>query len=345
MAGTATVEFFGATTFRLKAHGITIFHDTWLDKPRMMKRHLELEDVTAADYILISHAHFDHIPGADRLALRTGAIVIANGEAINLLRGAGVPESQLMAVAGGERVPLFTREIRKQASAGTCATLPGPPGSPPRPNPELASFAVHVWPSLHCLMPGTTPHDIPPLFDTGRVYTGSATPFDCTLDITYNMTWGLMRLHDILPADKMDEKMSSFADFMAARDQNVMSGFDGGQLLFNIVLGGRAVLINSHLGAYDGIMRQIKPQPDVAILGIAGRANLNGRPFDGSGAQFAVEQLKWLGKPRRVIWALHDESLVPPFSVDTQPAADLVKRETGAEVVDLPYAEPHVLFS
>lgn len=49
----------GATTFRLQAHGVKIFHDTWLEKPRLMKRYLELDDVQEADYILISHAHFD----------------------------------------------------------------------------------------------------------------------------------------------------------------------------------------------------------------------------------------------------------------------------------------------
>ncbi|GJC84908.1 UPF0173 metal-dependent hydrolase AnaeK_1127 [Colletotrichum liriopes] len=185
-----TLEFFGATTFRLRAEGITIFHDTWLDKPALMKRHLELEDVQVVDYILISHAHFDHLPGADRLALKTGATVIANCEAINLLRRAGVPESQLLPVAGGERVPIFTRTIREQAAAGTCDVIHGPPGSPARPHPKLASFAIHVWPSLHCLMPGSDMKEIPPVFDTGKVYSGSATEFDCTVDITNNMTWG-----------------------------------------------------------------------------------------------------------------------------------------------------------
>ncbi|KAL4733294.1 hypothetical protein BDV11DRAFT_210323 [Aspergillus similis] len=345
MLGPPTLEFFGATTFRLQAHGITIFHDTWLDKPRLMKRHLELDDITVADYILISHAHFDHLPGCDRLALRTGAIVIANGEAINLLRRRGVPETQLLPVAGGERVPLFTRDIRNQASAGTCKVLHGPPGSPPRPDPSLASFSIHVWPSLHCLMPALHLADLPAIFDTGRVYTGSATPFDCTLDITHNMSWGLLKLHEILPVDQMDEKMRAVADFMADRENNVMSGFDGGQLMFNIVIGDKAVLFNSHLGAYEGIMKQIEPQPDVAILGIAGRANHNGRPFDGSAAEFAVKQLEWLGRPRKVIWSLHDESLLAPFSVDTRPAVEAVQTKVGASVVDLPYAKPYVIFS
>lgn len=49
----------GATTFRLRASGLTIFHDTWLDRPSLMQEYLNTNDVTDADYILISHAHFD----------------------------------------------------------------------------------------------------------------------------------------------------------------------------------------------------------------------------------------------------------------------------------------------
>ncbi|KAL4810933.1 hypothetical protein BDV18DRAFT_155549 [Aspergillus unguis] len=340
MSDPPTLEFFGATTFRLKAHGLTIFHDTWLEKPKLLQRHLELEDVTVADYIFISHAHFDHLPGCDKLALRTGATVIANGEALNVLRRRGVPESQLLPVAGGERIPLFTREIREQAAAGTCKTLPGPPGAPLRPDPSLAACAVHVWPSLHCLMPSEHPE----VFDTGRVYTGSATPYDCTLDITHAMTWGLMRLGEIVPSDKMDDGMRSLANFLADRESNAMSGFDGGQLLFNVLLGDKTILFNSHLGGYGGIMEQIEPRPDVAVLGIAGRANYYGRPFDGSAAEFAVKELEWLGRPKKVIWALHDECLIAPYRVDTGPATELVQKEIGSQVVELSYAKPYVLF-
>lgn len=49
----------GATTFRLRTRGVTIFLDTWLDKPSVMPKYLAVDDVTEADYIFISHAHFD----------------------------------------------------------------------------------------------------------------------------------------------------------------------------------------------------------------------------------------------------------------------------------------------
>lgn len=48
----------------------------------------------AADYILISHGHFDHVADAIAIAKRTGATVISNFEIINWLQGQGVPENQ-----------------------------------------------------------------------------------------------------------------------------------------------------------------------------------------------------------------------------------------------------------
>lgn len=49
----------GATTFRLRTKGLTIFLDTWLERPSIMPKYLAIEDVQECDYIFISHAHFD----------------------------------------------------------------------------------------------------------------------------------------------------------------------------------------------------------------------------------------------------------------------------------------------
>ena len=109
-----------------------------------MPHYLSIDQVTDVDYIFISHAHFDHLPGCDRLAKQTGATVIANGEAINVLREAGVPEEQLLPVAGGERIPLFTKAVRDAAKRGEGQVAPGPPGAPPLPDSSLAAMAVHT---------------------------------------------------------------------------------------------------------------------------------------------------------------------------------------------------------
>ena len=109
------------------------------------------------------------LPGADRIAIKTGAIVIGNGEAINVLRAAGVPECQLMPVSGGERVPLFPGKMRQAAVLGEIERAPAPPGAPPLSELRLAVASVHVWPSLHCLMPGNSHAEVPGVMDTGKV--------------------------------------------------------------------------------------------------------------------------------------------------------------------------------
>lgn len=232
--------------------------------------------------------------------------MVANGEAIHCLRKAGVPEEQLVPVAGGERIPLFTHAVRQQARNDPSMRAAGPPGAPIAPLHTLAALSVHVWPSLHCLMPEGHPQAI----DTATVYTGSATPYSCTLDITYGMKHGLLRLGELVAPEKLNEGQRSFVEYVSDRERNVFSHCDGGQLSFNFVIGDKALLWSAHLGAYEGVMKDMEPKPDVAILAIAGRANLNGRPFDGSAAQFAVKEVHWLGSPSTVIWALHDDRCV-----------------------------------
>lgn len=54
-----TLEYFGTTTYRFKAYGLTIWLDTYLDRPSVLPKYMRPEDVEEADYIFISHAHFD----------------------------------------------------------------------------------------------------------------------------------------------------------------------------------------------------------------------------------------------------------------------------------------------
>lgn len=150
--------------------------------------------------------------------------------------------------------------------------------------------------------------DMPDVIDTGTVYTGAASPFVCTLDQTRGMRYGLLKIGDRVPPEKRSDGLQSFVDYVSDRKRNVFSNCDGGQIMVNfLVEEDKALLWNAHLGAYDGIMKQLTPKPSVAILGIAGRGNLNGRPFDGSAAQFALNEVEWISQPKQVIWCLHDE--------------------------------------
>jgi L-ascorbate metabolism protein UlaG (beta-lactamase superfamily) len=58
--------------------------------------------VTRADFILISHSHFNHSLDMPYIARKTGATVIGTESTTILARAGGVPESQLLTVRGGE---------------------------------------------------------------------------------------------------------------------------------------------------------------------------------------------------------------------------------------------------
>jgi L-ascorbate metabolism protein UlaG (beta-lactamase superfamily) len=94
--------------------------------------------VHAADYILITHGHLDHLLDAPYIATRTGANIIGSASVINISRARNVPERQLIAVKGGEdyqfdgfslrvipslHTPLFGKHYGSLTFAGT--TLAG----------------------------------------------------------------------------------------------------------------------------------------------------------------------------------------------------------------------------
>lgn len=58
--------------------------------------------ITRADFIVVTHSHFNHSLDAPSIAKKTGATVIGTSSTINLARAWGVPEGQLLAVHGGE---------------------------------------------------------------------------------------------------------------------------------------------------------------------------------------------------------------------------------------------------
>jgi L-ascorbate metabolism protein UlaG (beta-lactamase superfamily) len=101
----ATVEWFGTTTFRVRHAGLDLFFDGYLDRlPGLDPVGLSVAEVGRADFVFVSHAHFDHLCGVAPIARATGATVVASPESARVLRQDGVPEGQLLMVTGGETV-------------------------------------------------------------------------------------------------------------------------------------------------------------------------------------------------------------------------------------------------
>ncbi|HSS09268.1 MAG TPA: MBL fold metallo-hydrolase, partial [Acidimicrobiales bacterium] len=103
----ATLDWFGCATFRLALDDLVVFLDAYLDRvPDAPQAGLAVDDVDRADWILVGHSHFDHLWGAERIAPHTGATIVGSYETVRVMAEHGVPETQLIPVAGGERVRL-----------------------------------------------------------------------------------------------------------------------------------------------------------------------------------------------------------------------------------------------
>jgi L-ascorbate metabolism protein UlaG (beta-lactamase superfamily) len=58
--------------------------------------------IQQADFVLVTHTHYDHVLDVPHIALKTGATVIGTESTENVMRAYGVPEGQLITVRGGE---------------------------------------------------------------------------------------------------------------------------------------------------------------------------------------------------------------------------------------------------
>src|SRR6266849_2190154 len=70
------------------------------------------EHVQRADFVLVTHTHYDHVLDVPHIALKTHAAVIGTESTENVLRAYGVPEEQLITVRGGEDYEFGTFSLR-----------------------------------------------------------------------------------------------------------------------------------------------------------------------------------------------------------------------------------------
>jgi len=103
----AILDWYGCATFRLKTAGLSIFLDAYIDRAEgAAGTGLRADDIDEADWIVVGHAHFDHLYVAERIAQNTGARIIGSYESIRVMEQAGVPLDQMICVAGGETIDL-----------------------------------------------------------------------------------------------------------------------------------------------------------------------------------------------------------------------------------------------
>ncbi len=82
------ITYLGHASISIEAHGNIIIVDPYITENKLAS-HIDV-DKLEADYILITHAHGDHILDVERIAKNTGARIISNFEIINYFAAKGI---------------------------------------------------------------------------------------------------------------------------------------------------------------------------------------------------------------------------------------------------------------
>src|SRR5262245_13422521 len=72
------LTYFGHSSFSVQVNGRTLLFDPFIS-PNPLAKNIDVNTL-AADYILLSHGHQDHLADAESIARRTGVTLISNFE-------------------------------------------------------------------------------------------------------------------------------------------------------------------------------------------------------------------------------------------------------------------------
>ena len=100
---TVVMRWLGNANFEFGYKGKVYLFDAYFDRtPRAHKLGFKAADVTKAEAIFVSHAHFDHISDIGPVARQTGAPVVGSPITAETARKLGAPEQQIVVAKGGE---------------------------------------------------------------------------------------------------------------------------------------------------------------------------------------------------------------------------------------------------
>ncbi len=92
------ITYYGHSCFGAEINGKHLLFDPFIT-PNELAKNVDVTSVKA-DYILISHGHFDHIADAVAIAKRTGALVICNWEIHLWFKKQGIENTHPMNTGG-----------------------------------------------------------------------------------------------------------------------------------------------------------------------------------------------------------------------------------------------------
>ena len=118
------ITWLGHAAFKIEGAGKTIYVDPFITNNPMAA--IKVEDIDKADYIFVTHGHFDHTGDTVEIAKKTGAVVVANAEVSEWFKTQGVENVQIMYFGGGSAFD-FGRVRMVYALHGSTISAPAGP--------------------------------------------------------------------------------------------------------------------------------------------------------------------------------------------------------------------------
>ena len=100
---TVVIRWLANANYEFAYKGKVYLFDAYFDRvPRSHNVGFKAADVTKAEAVFVSHAHFDHISDIGPVARQTGAPVVGAPITARVAKELGVPEQQIVVATGGE---------------------------------------------------------------------------------------------------------------------------------------------------------------------------------------------------------------------------------------------------
>jgi L-ascorbate metabolism protein UlaG (beta-lactamase superfamily) len=146
-------RWLGVAGIELRANDEVLAIDPFFTRPPVWRvrfgrvppnRQLVAEKIRRCDYILVTHAHWDHVMDVPDVACNTGATVLGSPNTCRLLAACGVPEEQIREIKGGDQIRLgdFKVEILPTGHMTTPGFSPGPLGPDLQPPLRLRDYRM-----------------------------------------------------------------------------------------------------------------------------------------------------------------------------------------------------------
>jgi L-ascorbate metabolism protein UlaG (beta-lactamase superfamily) len=92
------ITYYGHSCFLVDIGGYRVLFDPFIT-PNPKASNIDINTIEA-DYILLSHGHFDHVADTEAIAKKTGATVIANYEIVTWFEKKGLEKTVAMNIGG-----------------------------------------------------------------------------------------------------------------------------------------------------------------------------------------------------------------------------------------------------